>query len=183
MGLGRFLNKLSGKDTTKGGNAFCFVFGADKRFYRRNMESQGSHIQDNTNRLAYFSSPDANGVLSRQINGVERTLGPVSVAYEPITELYGFSYLNWLPDRNSQVKQGGNGHQAAYEQDEILDNSWAEGFSLAAQKQDNTELRNRLLQILLLAVLGTVAMFLLVAASTGLLSDFLSGIPKFFGSG
>ena len=182
MGLGGFLNKLSGKGN-KGGNAFCFVFGADKRFYRRSMESQGSHIQDNTNRLAYFSSPDTNGVLSRQINGVERTLGPVSVAYESITELYSFPFLDWAPDRNKQDEQSGNGHRDAYEQDEILDNSWAEGFSLAAQKQENTELRDRLLQILLLAVLGTVAMFLLVAASTGLLSDFLSGIPKFFGGG
>lgn len=182
MGLGGLLNKLSGKEP-KGGNAFCFVFGADKRFYRRNMESQGSHIQDNTNRLAYFTSPDTNGVLSRKANGVERMLGPVSVAYEPITELYRFPYLAWAPDRNQQNGQGDNGHHGIYEPDEILDNSWAEGFSLAAQKQENTEVRNRLLQILLLAVLGTVAMFLLVAVSTGLLGDFIKGAGKFFGGG
>jgi len=183
MGLGGFFKKLAGGDTNKGGDAFCFVFGTDKRFCHRNMESQGSHIQDNTNRLAYFSSPDSNGVLSRVTNGTERTLGPVIVAYEPITELYSFPFLDWMPDRNKQEKQDRNGHQDAYEPDEILDNSWAEGFSLAAQRQDNKELRNRLLQILLLAVLGAVAMFLMVATSTGLLSDFLSGIPKFFGGG
>jgi len=182
MGFGGFLNRLSGKDN-KGGDAFLFLFGTDKHFCRRHMESQGSHLQDNTNRLAYFSSPDANGVLSRQINGVERTLGPVSVAYEPITELYRFPYLNWAPDRNKPDGQGGNGHHDIYESDEILDNGFAEGFNLAAQKQDNAEIRNRLTTILLLAVLGAVAMFLLVATSTGLLSDFLSGIPKFFGGG
>ena len=179
MGLGSFIKKASGGGD-KGGNAFCFVFGADKRFYRRNMESQGSHLQDNANRLAYFSSPDANGVLSRQMNGMTRTLGPVSVAYEPITELYSFPFLDWAPDRAEQAKQGDNGHHDIYEEDEILNNSWAEGFSLAAQKQEGTEVRNRLMTILLLAVLGAVAMFLLVAASTGLLNDLLSGIPKFF---
>jgi len=182
MGLGGFIKKLSGGGT-KGGNAFCFVFGADKRFYCRYMESQGSHLQDNTNRLAYFSSPDANGVLSRQNNGVTRTLGPVSVAYEPITELYSFPLLGWAPDRNNKAKQGDNGHHDIYEEDEILNNSWAEGFSLAAQQQEDTEVRNRLMMILLLAVLGAVAMFLLVASSTGLLSNFLSAIPKFFGGG
>jgi hypothetical protein len=182
MGLGGFLKRVSGGGT-KGGNAFCFVFGADKRFYRRNMESQGSHLQDNTNRLAYFSSPDANGVLSRQVKGVARTLGPVSVAYEPITELYSFPLLDWAPDRNKQDGQGDNGHYNTYEEDEILNNSWAEGFSLAAQRQEDTEVRNKLMLILLLAVLGAVAMFLLVASSTGLLSDLLSGIPKFFGGG
>jgi len=130
-----------------------------------------------------FSSPDSNGVLYRVINGMERTLGPVIVAYEPITELYRFPYLDWAPERSKQADQGENGHHNMYEPDEILDNSQAEGFSLATQKQDNTELRNRLLQILLLAVLGTVAMFLLVASSTGLLSDLLSGIPKLFGGG
>jgi hypothetical protein len=133
--------------------------------------------------LAYFSSPDANGVLSRQNNGVTRTLGPVSIAYEPITELYSFPLLDWAPDRNQQDDHGGNGHRDIYEEDEILNNSWAEGFSLAAQKQEDVEVRNRLMMILLLAVLGAVAMFLLVASSTGLLSDFLSDIPKFFGGG
>ena len=182
MGLGQFIKKVSGGGN-KGGNAFCFVFGADKRFYRRNMESQGSHLQDNTNRLAYFSSPDANGVLSRQSNGVTRMLGPVSVAYESITELFSFPFLDWAPDRNKRAEQGDNGHHNIYEEDEILNNGFSEGFNLAAQRQDNAEVRNRLMMILLLAVLGAVAMFLLVAASTGLLSDFLSGIPKFFGGG
>lgn len=179
MGLGGLLNKISGKDTNKGGNAFCFVFGADKRFYRRNMESQGSHIQDNASRLAYFSSPDTNGILSRQVKGMERTMGPVSVAYEPITELYAFPYHDWAPDRTNQDGQGRNG--SIYEHDEILDNSWAEGFSLAAQKQENAEVRNRLMTILLLAVLGAVAMFLMVAASTGLIGDFIEGAGQFFG--
>ena len=183
MGLGGFFNKLAGGDTNKGGNAFGFVFGADKHFYRRNMESQGSHIQDNKNRLAYFSSPDSNGVLSQVINGVEHTLDPVIVAYEPITELYRFPFLDWAADRKKQKQEGDDGHKDPYESDEILDNSWAEGFSLATQRQDNAELRNRLLQILLLAVLGAVAMFLLVGMSTGLLSDFLSAIPKFAGGG
>jgi len=179
MGLGSFLRRVSG-GSSKGGNAFCFVFGADKRFCCRNMESQGSHLQDNANRLAYFLSPHANGVLSRQYNGVTRTLGPVSVAYEPITELYGFPYLGWLPDRNNQNGHGSDGRYDTYEEDEILDNSWAEGNSLAAQQQGDTEARNRLMTILLLAVLGATAMFLLVAASTGLLNDLMSGLSGFF---
>jgi hypothetical protein len=178
MGL---LSKLSGKNSNKSGNAFCFVFGADKHFCRRNMESQGSHIQDNINRLAYFSSPDSNGVLSKQMNGITRTLGPVSIAYEPITELYSFPFLDWAPDRNKQDGQGSNGHKVIYEQDEILDNAFSEGFGLAAQKQEDQEVRNRLMLILLLAILGAVTMFLLVAASTGLLGNFISGIHKFFG--
>jgi hypothetical protein len=180
MGLGSFLRRVSGGSSKGGGDAFCFVFGADKRFYCRNMESQGSHLQDNANRLAYFSAPEANGVLSRQYHGVTRTLGPVSVAYEPITELYGFPHLGWLPDRNNQNGHGSDGRYDVYEEDEILNNSWAQGFSLAAQAQENTEARNRLMTILLLAVLGATAMFLLVAASTGLLNDLMSGLSGFF---
>jgi hypothetical protein len=180
MGLGDFLKRVSGGGT-KGGNAFCVVFGGDKHFYCRNLESQGSHLQDNTNRLAYFSSPDANGVLARQQNGVMRTLGPVSVAFEPITELFSFRLMGWLPDRSQKAEQGGNGRYDTYEEDEILNNSWAEGFSLAAQKQEDMEVRNKLMMILLVAVLGTVAMFMLVAASTGLLNDLVSGFSGFFG--
>lgn len=179
MGLGGFIKRLAGGDTNKGSDTFCFVFGPDRRFFRRMMELQGSHIRDNTHRLAYFSLPEGIGVLSRLSNGITRTLGPVSVAYEPTTELYSFPLLNWTPDSHKQ--QDRNNHHGPYEEDEILDNSWAEGFALAAQKQVNQELRNRLLQILLLAVLGAVAMFLLVASQTGLLSDFLSAIPKFIG--
>jgi len=181
MGFGGFLKRISGGGS-KGGNAFCYVFGADKRFYSRNLESQGSHLQDNASRLAYFSSPHANGVLSRQYNGITRTLGPVSVAYEPITELFSFPDLAWLLDRNKIAKeaQGGNGRYDTYEEDEILNNSWAEGFSLAAQKQEDVEVRNKLMMILLLAVLGATAMFLLVAASTGLLKDLMAGFSGFF---
>jgi hypothetical protein len=180
MGLGGFLKRTSGGGTS-GGNAFCFVFGGDKHFYSRDMESQGSHLQDNTNRLAYFASPDANGVLARQNNGVMRTLGPVSVAFEPITELYSFRLMDWAQDRSKKEKKGDNGRYDTYEEDEILNNSWAEGFSLAQQRQEDVEVRNKLMMILLLAVLGAVAMFLLVAASTGLLNDLMAGFSGFFG--
>lgn len=181
MGLGQFLNALSGKDTSKGGNAFCFVFGSDKRFVRRTMTLQGTHIQDDNNRMAYFCSPDSNGVLSRVVNGVERILGPVNVAYEPIPWLYRFPYLDWAKEGTMQHRQGGDGQHEVYEPDEILDNGFAEGFNLAAQKQENTEVRNRLMMILLLAVLLAGALFLIVASSTGLLSGFAEGFSKFFG--
>lgn len=180
MGLGDFLNRISGKSTNNGGSAFCFVFGSDKRFVRRTMTLQGTHIQDNANRMAYFCSPDSNGVLSRKVNGMERTLGPVNVAYEPITELYRFPFLNWGQDRNRPIESGSNGH-GMYDPDPILDNGFSDGFNLAAQKQENFEVRNKLMTILLLAVLGTVAMFLLVASSTGLLSEFIEGAGNFFG--
>lgn len=181
MGLGNFLKKLSGGDA-KTGNAFTFVLGADKHFRRRNLESQGSHIQDNEYRLAHFSSPDANGVLSKVVNGQTRIMGPVCVAYEPITELFWFSNLDWGKDRAAvEAQEGGNGQNPTYEHDEILDNSWAEGFSLADQRDNNQETRNRLMQILLLAVLLAGGLFLLVAAATGLLGDFIANAGKFFG--
>jgi len=177
MGL---LSKLSGGGN-KDGDASVFVFGTDKRFCRRKMESQGAHLQDNVTRQAYFSATDAIGTLTKQSNGVTRTMGPISVAYEPVTELYAFPYLDWLPDRNKKTILGGNGHSSIWEEDEILDNGWAEGFALAHQKQGDEEARNKLMQILLLAVLGATVMFLLVAASTGILGDFASNIGKFFG--
>ena len=179
MGL---LSKLSGKDN-KGGDAFLFVFGTDKRFVRRDMALQGTHLQDNNNRMAYFSSPESNGVLSKQVRDIARNMGPVGVACEPIPELFSFPELKWSADRSKPVKGGGNGQHELFEDDPIVDNSWAEGWSLAGQRQDNTETRNKLLQILLIAVVGVVALFLLVAASTGLLSEFISGAGKFFGSG
>lgn len=179
MGLGGLLKKLSGAEP-KGGDAFCFVFGSDKRFVRRNMELQGSHIQDNTNRLAYFSSSDGIGTLTRRVNGTSRTLGPVSLAYELITELYSFSGLWWINDR-VQKKDSDNGRHDNYEPDEVLDNGWAEGFALAHQRQNDDEVRNRLAHILLLTVLGAFFMLLVVGASTGLISNLFSGIGKVFG--
>jgi hypothetical protein len=145
------------------------------------MGLQGTHLQDNENRMAYFCSPNSNGVLSKDTNGMERTMGPVSIAFEPVPELYSFPSLAWAEDRTKRTRQGGNGDGPIFEEDEILNNSWAEGFSLAAQKQEDVAVRDRLMQILLLAVLGTVAMFLLVASSTGLLKDLISGAGKFFG--
>ena len=65
----------------------------------------------------------------------------------------------------------------------MLDNGWAEGFALAHQMQGDEETRNKLMQILLLAVLAAGALFMMVAASTGLLSDLFSGIGKAFGGG
>lgn len=182
MGLKSFFQKLSGADTTKTGNVFCFVFGADKHFYRRDMEAQGSHLQDNDYRLAHFSSPETTGVLSRVVNGTPRTMGPVSLAYEPIPELWMFPQQNWGPDRTRKAEAGGNGNKPMlFEDDEILDNAWSEAFSLANQRESNQETRNRLLQILLLAVLGVIAMFLLVAVSTGMLDEFVKGAKQFFG--
>lgn len=180
MGLRGLFRKISGTDTNKGANAFVYVHGADRRFSNRMMVATGSHLQDNTNRLAYFSSPSGIGTLRTKSNGATKTRGPVSIAYEVITELYSFPGLGWTPDRQKKTT-GDNGQYEIYEEDEILDTSWAEGFALAAQRKDNEEIRSRLMHILLLAVLGAVTMFLLVAVSTGLLGDFLSGIPKLFG--
>ena len=179
MGLGGLFRKLVGAEQ-KGGDAFCFVFGADKRFVRRNMELQGSHIQDNANRLAYFSSSDAIGTFTRKFNGATRTLGPVSLAYELITELYSFSGFWWINDRLAK-KRGTNGHHDGYEPDEVLDNGWAAGIALAHQRKDDSETRNKLAHIFLLAVLGAFFMFLVVGASTGLISNLFSGIGKVFG--
>lgn len=176
MGL---LAKLSGKEQ-KGGNAFVFVFGSDKRFVRRNMELQGSHVQDNVHRLAHFSSSDAIGTFMRRTNGVTRTLGPVSLAHELATELYSFRSLKWLPDRLKDNDEG-DGHHELFERDEVLDNGIAEGFAIAHQKQGDDEARNRLIHILLLTMLGAFFMFLAVGASTGLISNLFSGIGKVFG--
>ena len=181
MGLKGFLTRISGGDN-KGGNAFCFVFGPDRRFFRRNFEAQGSHFQDNNNRLAYFSSPDGVGTFRKKNDSGTKALGPVSIASELTTELYSFRNLNWIPDRLRR-KDDTNGHHAAFEQDEVLDNGWAEGFALAHQMQGDEETRNKLMQILLLAVLAAGALFMMVAASTGLLSNLFSGIGKAFGGG
>jgi len=182
MGLGGILNKLSGKDN-KGGDVFLFVFGSDKRFCRRNMESQGDYVQHNATRMGYFTSPQSNGVLSRQSHGMVRNMGPVSVACETITELFSFPNLAWPADRNAKVTKDDNGHYDIFEDDPIIDNAWSEGWSLAGQRQDNTETRNKLLQILLVAVLGMFALALIVAAGSGLLGDLASNAGKFFGGG
>ena len=187
MGLRTFFQKLSGGDASKPGSAFCFILGADKRFYRRTLDAQGSHIQDNDYRMAYFSSPETNGVLARVVNGISRSMGPVSVAYELIPELFKFPTLEWGKDRVKAMlpkDTGGNGHNPTSMMsmpDPILDNSWAEGFSLGNQRLDNQETRNRLMHILLLGVLLAGALFLLVAVSTGLLDDFVQSAGKFFG--
>ena len=50
MGLKGFINRISGG--SKEGNAFCFVFGPDRRFFRRKLWAQASHLQDDEHRLA-----------------------------------------------------------------------------------------------------------------------------------
>lgn len=179
MGLGGLFRKLSGTEP-KGGDAFCFVFGSDKRFVRRNMELQGSHLQDNPNCLAYFSSSEGIGTFTRRVNGTARTLGPVSLVCDLVTELYSFHELAWIPDRlNGNDKT--NGHHEIFERDEVLDIGLAEGLAMAHRTQSDEETRKRLSQILLLTVLGAFFMFLVVGASTGLISNLFSGISKVFG--
>ena len=178
MGLGGLLRKLSGAEP-KGGDAFCFVFGSDKRFVRRNMELKGSHLQDDTNCLAYFSSSEGIGTFTRKVNGATRTMGPVSLVCDLVTELYSFHELSWIPDRlDSNDKT--NGHHDYFERDEVLDIGLAEGLSKAHQTQSDEESRKRLSQVLLLTVLGAFFMFLVVGASTGLISNLFSGIGKLF---
>lgn len=185
MGVKGWLNKISGGDN-KSGNAFFVVFGADRRFFRRYLESQGSHCQDNNNRLAYFSSSDAVGTLRKTVNGATKALHPVSLAFELATELYSFSGGHWIPDRLGGQKQGGtgtNGHHELFERDPVLDNGLAEGFALAHQKRTDEQTRQKLMQILLVAVLAAGTLTFLVAASTGQLGNLFSGFGKVFGGG
>jgi len=144
------------------------------------MELQGSHIQDNANCLAYFTSSEGIGTFTRKVNGTTRTLGPVSLACDLITELYSFTRLGWISDRLKNNDET-NGHHELFERDEVLDNGIAEGFAIAHQKQSDEETRRRLAQILLLTVLGAFFIFLVVGASTGLISNLFSGIGKVFG--
>jgi len=180
MGLKGFINRISGGE--KGGNVFCFVFGSDKRFVRRQMTTQGSHFQDDENRLAYFSSSEGVGTFRKKGDTGTKALGPVSIAYELTTELYSFPSLGWIPDRLA-TNGDTNGHHELFEDDEVLDNGWSEAFAVAHQKTNDEETKKRLTQILLLAVLGAFMMFLLIGASTGLLGNLLSGFGKVFGGG
>ncbi|MCK4714686.1 MAG: hypothetical protein KAT35_03865 [Candidatus Aenigmarchaeota archaeon] len=169
MGLGTFFNRLSGRDTVKGTNALCFVFGEDKRFSRRTMESTGVYFQDNDNRLAYDSFPSAIGVLTRKTNGNVRTLGPVSIAYEPTSHMYSFPTLNWA--------------QEEHKEDVILDTAFAEGCARAVQREEGQEWMNRLTTVLLLAVMGAVLLVLLMAAQSGLLQGMFDKLPQLIPGG
>jgi len=164
MGL---LAKLKGDSPTKVSKALCYVFGEDKRFSRRKMETTGVYFQDNNNRLAYDSFPNAIGILTQRVDGNMQSLGPVSVLYEPTSRPFGFSDLNWL--------------QEEHKEDVILDTAFAEGCARAVQREDKQEWLNKLTTILLAAVLGAVALTFLVAAQTGILSSLFSDLPKFFG--
>lgn len=167
MGLKGFINKLSGRDESKGTNALCFVFGEDKRFSRREMESTGVYFQDNNNRLAYDSFPSAMGVLQRIANGNTRTLGPISLAYEPTSHMYSFPILNWS--------------QEEHKEEVILDTAFAEGCARAVQREDRQDWMNRLTTILLIAVMGAVLLLLLIAAQSGILEGVFAKIPELFG--
>lgn len=173
MGLGNFFKKLAGGDPNKGDNAFMYVFGRDQHFCRRRVEAGGSHFQDNTRLLAYYSSPGCIGEQVRKANRHERPQGPVSIAYELITGLWHFPTLNW--HERMAVEAGKS------ESDMVLDNGFAEGFATAAQKQERQAWMKQLTTVLLLAVLGAFLLFLLIGIQTGTISNFLSAIPKFLG--
>lgn len=173
MGLGGFFKRLSGGDSNKEGDASIFVFGRDQHFCRRRVEAGGSHFQDNTHLLAYYSSRGCIGEHIRKSNKRARPLGPISIAYEPITGLWNFPMLDW--HEKMAVEAGKS------ESDMVLDTGSAEGFAMAAQKQDRQAWMKQLTTILLLAVLGATLMFLMIGMQTGVISNFLSAIPKFFG--
>ena len=102
-------------------------------------------------------------------------MGPISIAYEPITGLWHFPMLNW--HEKMPVDAGKS------ESDMVLDTGFAEGFATAAQKQDRQAWMRQLTNVLLLAVLGATLMFLMIGMQTGAISNFLTAIPKFFRGG
>ena len=172
MGFGGAFKKLTGGEPDKGGDALMFVFGRDQHFCRRLVEAGGSHFQDNTRLMAYYSSRGCIGEQIRKANGRRRPLGPISIAYEPITALWNFPMLNW-PEKMA-VEAGKS------ESDMVLDTGFAEGFAMAAQKQGRQAWMKQLTTVLLLAVLGATLIVLMVGMQTGAISNFFSAIPKFF---
>jgi hypothetical protein len=167
MGLKGTFNRLRGNDTGNTINALLYVFGEDKRFTRRTMESTGVYFQDKTNRLSYDSSPNAIGNYIRKLNGTSRTLGPVSLAYEPTSHLFSFPHLDWSKEEHKE--------------DVILDTAFAEGIGRAVQREDKQQWMSKLMTILLLAVMGAVLLLLLIAAQSGILNNLADKLPKFFG--
>jgi len=165
MGLKRMVNTLSGNDAGKAINALLYVFGEDKRYSKRNMESTGVYFQDNHNRLGYDSFPTGIGVLTRKANGRSRTLGPISIAYEPTSKLYSFSALDWSTEEHKE--------------DVILDTAFAEGCARAIQREDRQEWMNRLMTIFLLAVMGGIILILLIAAQSGIFGDIFGQLGGF----
>lgn len=69
------------------------------------------------------------------------------------------------------------------ESDMVLDNGFAEGFAEAEQKQEKAAWMGKLTTILLLAVVGFLLIILLIGMQTGVISNFLAGIPKFITGG
>lgn len=165
MGLKQLLNR----DTNKLPRALCLIIGEDKRFALRQLETTGVYYLDYKNRLAFDSFPVAIGSAIQPRNGNIRMLGPVSLLYEPTSRPYSFTDLVWTEEEHKE--------------DVILDTAFAEGCSLAIQKEGTQQYFNRLTTILLIVVLGAVALAFMAALQTGILSDMLSGIPKFFGGG
>ena len=165
MGLG----KLIGRTEVKTTKALCLIIGEDKRISRRQLETTGVYYLDYNNRLAFDSFPVAIGSAIHPRNGNIRMLGPVSLLYEPSSRPYNFTTLGWTTEEHKE--------------DVILDTAFAEGCSKAIQKEDGRSQFNKLTTILLIATLGAVALAFLAALQTGILSDMLSGIPKFFGGG
>jgi len=159
--------QLIGKDGNKTSKSTCLVVGEDKRFSLRQLETTGIYYLDYNNRLAFDSFPMAIGSAVQPRNGNLRMLGPVSLIYEPTSRPFSFTDLAWT--------------EQEHKEDVILDTSFAEGCSRAIQREDRRDYFNKLTTILLIATLGVVALAFLAALQTGILSDILSGIPKFFG--
>lgn len=165
MGIKSAINKLRGKDTGDLVNAVLYVIGEDKRFSRRTMESTGVYFQDRTNRLSYDSLPEAIGTYTRVINSIPRMLGPISIAYEPTSNMYSFPNLDWCAENHKE--------------EVILDTALAEGLGRAIQREDKQQWMNKLTTILLLAVLGAILLLLLIAAQSGVLANLFAKLPDF----
>ena len=162
-------NWLTGSSPSKQGDALFFSFGRDQHFCRKYLEGSGSHYQDDERLLAHYSAPGCIAEHTRKSNGQTSPLKPVGIAYELITGLWNFPNRGWQP--KMEIKAGKS------ESDMVLDLGFAEGFAEAGQKQDKAAWMKQLTTILLLVSLGVLLIILLVGIQTGVIGNFLSGLP------
>jgi len=166
IGHARAMGILS-RNQNKTTKASCLIVGEDRRFRLRGLETTGVYYLDYDNRLAFDSFPKAISSAVQPRNGNMRMLGPISLLYEPTSRPYSFADLAWTPEEHKE--------------DVILDTAFAEGCSMAIQREDRRDWFNKLTTILLIGMLGLLALAFMVAMQTGVLSSLLSGVPEFFG--
>ena len=134
------------------GKETCFVYGDDRRFMKKALESTGAFFVNDHDLFAYFNPQGSMGLLAveTKVNGEwqEKIIGQCALLFEQAAAPYDFSRLCWDDEKSNESN--------------ILSDARMEGIGDLIKEQKEDERWMRFMPALygLLAILGLVVLII-----------------------